>query len=41
MRQLAKITKTVAGQLRFGVGVMNAITRAAVAKQVLAQKPAS
>ena len=41
IRQLARSTKTISGQLRFGLGVLNAISRAAVTKQLLQQRAAS
>lgn len=40
IRQLAQSTKTVAGQVRFGLGLFSQIGRAAVAKQLLQQRAA-
>ncbi|KAL3163077.1 hypothetical protein ABBQ32_009496 [Trebouxia sp. C0010 RCD-2024] len=41
IQQLARSTRTVTSRLRFGLGLVNAMGRAAVAKQLLQQRPAS
>lgn len=39
--QLAQSTKALAGQVRFGLRLLNAFGRAAAVKQVMQQRPAT
>lgn len=40
VRQLARSTKTIAGQVRFGLGLFNVLNKAALANRALQQRPA-
>ena len=41
IRELARSTKSIAGQVRFGFGLFNALGKAAIANRVLQQRPAN
>ena len=41
IRELARSTKSVAGQVRFGLGLFNALGKAAIADRLLQQRPAN
>ena len=41
IRELARSTKSIAGQVRFGLGLFNALGKAAIADRLLQQRPAN
>ncbi len=41
IRELARSTKSIAGQVRFGLGLFNALGKAAIANRLLQQRPAN
>lgn len=41
LKELARSTKSIAGQVRFGLGLFNALGKAAIANKILQQRPAN